>query len=66
MKKTINIKGMNCEGCARTIENVVKLQGNTIRVNYKKKLGSCDISNEKELQSIIEEINKSGFHAAPA
>jgi len=66
MKRTLTIQGMNCEGCARTIENIVKLQGHNIKVDFDKKSGESDAKDEKELQAIIDEINKSGFHATLA
>jgi len=64
MKKTLAIEGMHCGGCASSMENLLKLKGYKVKVDFDSKEAKFDVPKESDVEKIIKEIEAIGYKAS--
>tara|TARA_Y100001968_G_scaffold175623_1_gene160927 strand:+ start:9622 stop:12009 length:2388 start_codon:yes stop_codon:yes gene_type:complete len=63
----LDIEGMKCGGCVRSVENVLTKQPNIIKASVNLVTGTAWIdfgNSEKDLNKVIKELNEKGFLAS--
>lgn len=67
MKTKLFVEGMHCDGCAHSIEIVLKMKKgvNSVRADYKNKNAEIEFNDaEINLEELKEEIRKLGFRTS--
>ena len=62
-KIILNVKGMTCQGCVRSVDKIVKRADPQAQVQIDLPTGRLEADTSASAQSLISAINAAGFQA---
>ncbi|NDA47317.1 MAG: copper chaperone [Alphaproteobacteria bacterium] len=65
-KIVLNVKGMTCQGCVRSVDKIVKRADPQAQVQIDLPTGRLEAATSASAQSLINAINAAGYQAQMA
>ncbi|EJW10415.1 hypothetical protein A33M_4472 [Rhodovulum sp. PH10] len=62
---TLNVTGMTCDGCVRSVERIIKAQDPDAQVKVDLGSGRVEANTSAQPAALVEAIEAAGFGATP-